>query len=576
MSLFVLLLLSEYHYINKNMTWSEAQSYCRGTYTDLATVGSMKDMNRMMSIVGAGYNESVWIGLKRATQSRWGWSMGNDTVTKYSNWASGNASTGVGCAFNNSTKWSTTSCSTEFYFVCYNESNKFIIGMMLKNWTDAQSYCRNNYIDLATVESSTDQQELYDFGEVWIGLFSDSWQWSDQWSIFFRNWVAGHPSGSGDCVAMLTTDSGKWAHDSCDVKRHFICHGQSIGYIKIQSPSTWADAQSYCRQYHTDLATVKSVAEQNEVHAVVGDGGSYWIGLFLDSWQWSDKWSLFFRNWDAGQPSETSGSDDCVAMSTTASGKWTHDSCDLKRPFICHGSPKLRQYHYVNEGMTWVDALNYCRARFIEMATVDTMNDVSTMMNEVDHGYNGSVWIGLYRSTQISWVWSTENTALFHYSNWNPGEPNGNWECVKSFNGSWFDVDCALTFPFVCFNESTGYVHVNISMTWKDALSYCRQHHTDLASVTSPEQQRLINDESSVWIGLSLNSWLWSDGWGLFFRNWAAGHPSQTLGSGNCAAMSATDSGKWIHPHCDQKFPFVCYGGERFQSLFPPFYPETV
>lgn len=104
-------------------------------------------------------------------------------------------------------------------------------------------------------------------------------------------------------------------------------------------------------------------------------------------------------------------------------------------------------------------------------------------------------------------------------------------------------------------------------MTWRHALSYCRQHHTDLASVTSPEQQRLIIDESSVWIGLSLDSWLWAEYWSLTFRNWAAGHPSQTLGSGNCAAMSTTDSGKWINPQCDQRFPFVCYGGERYESL---------
>lgn len=107
--------------------------------------------------------------------------------------------------------------------------------------------------------------------------------------------------------------------------------------------------------------------------------------------------------------------------------------------------------------MTWVDALRYCRARFIDMATVDTMNDVSTMLNKVDPGYNGSVWIGLYRSARTRWIWSTENTVLFHYSNWSPGEPNGNWECAKSFNGSWFDEDCSLTFPFVCFNGESSY-----------------------------------------------------------------------------------------------------------------------
>lgn len=86
------------------------------------------------------------------------------------------------------------------------------------------------------------------------------------------------------------------------------------------------------------------------------------------------------------------------------------------------------------------------------MATLDTVSDVNRMMDTVDPGYNGSVWIGLNRSAQARWVWSTENNSISQYSNWGVGEPNGSRECVKSSNGNWFDVDCALTLPFVCFN----------------------------------------------------------------------------------------------------------------------------
>lgn len=108
--------------------------------------------------------------------------------------------------------------------------------MMNKNWTEAQSYCRKNFVDLATVGSFTDQKRLNNifFNNVsiyWIGMFLDSWQWSDQWNLFFRNWEAGKPSNSsasGDCVAMVTKDSGKWTHHSCYLQHPFICHGSEF------------------------------------------------------------------------------------------------------------------------------------------------------------------------------------------------------------------------------------------------------------------------------------------------------------------------------------------------------------
>ncbi len=99
-------------------------------------------------------------------------------------------------------------------------------------------------------------------------------------------------------------------------------------------------------------------------------------------------------------------------------------------------------------------------------------------------------------------------------------------------------------------------------MTWRDAQGYCRQHHTDLASISSPEQQNLLSNESSLWIGLFLDSWEWSDQMNLSFRHWDAGQPSQSSGSGDCVGMSRNNSGKWAQYSCDLQQPFICYGGE--------------
>ncbi|XP_039532861.1 macrophage mannose receptor 1-like isoform X2 [Pimephales promelas] len=447
----------QYHYINVRMSWPEAQSYCREKYTDLATVDTMDDVNRLVNIVDAGYSGSVWIGLKRGTQTRWVWSNGENTLTQYSAWYAGEPKNENKCGFIANGVWKSYSCSNQFFFMCY--------------------------------------------------------------------------SGSA-------------------------------GYVRVEMWKNWMDAQSYCRQYYTDLPTIDNSEKLNQIKSIIPSVSWVWIGLFQDSWEWSDKWSRFFRNWAAGQPSQTSGSGDCVGMSTTNSGKWAHESCDLKRSFICHGGPKspYRSFIYVNERKTWQDAQSYCRARFTDLATADNMSDVSLLVNSVDAGYRGSVWIGLHNGTEYRWVWSMG--SLSQYSNWYPGEPNGDGECVISLNGRWYDESCSAVLPFVCFNDSTGFIITETALTWRDAQSYCRKQHTDLASISSAEQQNLIGNAGSLWIGLFKDSWEWSDRWNLSFRNWAAGQPSQSSGSGDCVGMATTDTGKWARYSCDLQQPFICYGDD--------------
>ncbi|KAL1280942.1 hypothetical protein QQF64_015542 [Cirrhinus molitorella] len=409
-----------YYYINARMSWPEAQSYCRSKYTDLATVDSMGDVNRLINIVDAGYNGSVWIGLKRGTQKRWGWSNGENTTSQY------------------------------------------------------------------------------------------------------YNWDSGQPNGNEDCLA---TTSGAWHDVGCSQLLYFTCYTGNTTYL-IKTTKNWTDAQSHCRQHYTDLPTIHNSVENGYISKILSPG-LIWIGLFLDSWEWSDKWILFFRHWAAGLPTQTSGSANCVGMSRTNSGRWAQYSCDLRSPFICHGNPRplVPVYYFMNQSMTWLDALKYCRMRFTEMAAVMNMNDVKRLVNSVDPGYSGSAWIGLLPVGVKRWIWSIGDSAISQ-------------------------------------DDSTGFIITETAMTWRDAQSYCRQHHTDLVSISSPEQMNLMPKESSLWIGLFLDSWAWSNQWNQYFRYWAADQPSMISGSGNCVGMSTTDSGKWAKYICDVKQPFMCYGGD--------------
>lgn len=110
-------------------------------------------------------------------------------------------------------------------------------------------------------------------------------------------------------------------------------------------------------------------------------------------------------------------------------------------------------------------------------------------------------------------------------------------------------------------------------MTWAEARTYCREKHTDLATVESMEDvERLTatvpgNHDSSAWIGLHNNpeNWRWSsveedfyeEEDGTSFRKWWS-QPDNLEGRELCAYVSR---GKWYDVRCDKVFRAVCYDG---------------
>lgn len=90
----------------------------------------------------------------------------------------------------------------------------YVLIQVNKTWSKAHAYCRQNYIDLATLQTNEDWTELQKTVQpaltsvAWIGLNNDisSWQWSykDE-MISFTNWNSGEPGNSlyEKCVVMI-------------------------------------------------------------------------------------------------------------------------------------------------------------------------------------------------------------------------------------------------------------------------------------------------------------------------------------------------------------------------------------
>ncbi|TSU88979.1 Macrophage mannose receptor 1 [Bagarius yarrelli] len=362
----------------------------------------------------------------------------------------------------------------------------------LMTWQDAQSYCRANFVDLAIVGSLEDVTALQAAvkgpapaytGTVWIGL-KRNWIWSTGDAFTYNPvWDVGQPNEGNGKSACLVLFSGAWGDYPCSSAFNFYCYDASPTatnkFPLISSSKNWTDAQLYCKQYYTDLALVNNAADA----AVVS--GTGWIGLI--SSQWSDGSFSSYRYW-AGGNSESSLINKCSAMSMSNAAKWIGSDCSLKLPFACYGVPQYtgsqptgpeipRQYHYVDYRKTWLDAQAYCRLKFTDLATIDSINDVNKLMNEVTVGYSGSLWIGLKRSAQALWGWSRGDAPLGDYSSWEAGEPNGSGTCVVNINSFWRDYDCNVPLYFVCYKEKKVIKRTVIRIT----LS-----HSDTANLNDP------------------------------------------------------------------------------------------
>uniref|UniRef100_A0AAZ3S8B4 C-type lectin domain-containing protein n=1 Tax=Oncorhynchus tshawytscha TaxID=74940 RepID=A0AAZ3S8B4_ONCTS len=197
-------LICQYHVINIKKTWTDAQSYCRAHYTDLATVDDMEDLNRLMTSVSSS-NYWFWIGLKKGDSMKWHWSLADrrfyrEGETEFRNWDTGTPQNGNCALMSTSGLWNNTSCDDQHHFICYDgkqDTNQtYVLIQENRTWIDAQSYCRQYHTDLVSVRNQTENTEINKKITlrglpVWIGLFLDSWRWSDQSDSSFRNWLPG-------------------------------------------------------------------------------------------------------------------------------------------------------------------------------------------------------------------------------------------------------------------------------------------------------------------------------------------------------------------------------------------------
>ena len=224
-------------------------------------------------------------------------------------------------------------------------------------------------------------------------------------------------------------------------------------YVLVEEPLTWRDAQLYCRTHFTELASFSSSRDMEEIHKAqeVTSHYYFWVGLYRgetgeESWRWSGGGNASFLPWARGQP-YSGGHQGELCLKCVGDSYGLLGTQSRHRFFLC-----LNLVVVVTERRTWEEALEYCRERHHDLASLASETDRLVASRELREAQAGErVWVGL-RHLGARWMWMQ-------------GEPLGNkaslWTGLQgapcstcgslSHSGELQALHCNTQLHFLCY-----------------------------------------------------------------------------------------------------------------------------
>uniref|UniRef100_A0A8C1YAX5 C-type lectin domain-containing protein n=1 Tax=Cyprinus carpio TaxID=7962 RepID=A0A8C1YAX5_CYPCA len=194
----------------------------------------------------------------------------------------------------------------------------------------------------------------------------------------------------------------------------FCFKGSSKGFVSGQGEKNWTEAQKYCRQYYTDLASVRNQSENDEIQKIINqtltscsEDNQVWIGLHR-LWVWSDNSTSTFTHWQSNRPTTSNTNHDCALIDRQ--GRWTDEVCSKEHPFVCYDDKLV----LIRENKTWTEALRHCRNMDMDLVSVDSEQMQRRVMNVTSSASSAHVWLGLRHSCTLGiWFWVNGQTVCY-------------------------------------------------------------------------------------------------------------------------------------------------------------------
>ena len=271
-------------------------------------------------------------------------------------------------------------------------------------------------------------------------------------------------------------------------------------------------------------------------------------------------------------------SEDYSNLASIVSGFWREETTH----------PGFYIYHVYDiwdASRTWEEANQFCEdSGILHLVTITSQeeqqfvtslltgnkgnawSDTNEHANRNNEPTKNGYWMGGHADTNHTWKWVTEEN--FTYSNWDEGEPNNyrsrenamliinqengsrtKWNDMADFGDPGYDYDvknigfiteyewlASPNFsPPIVTTDWNGHTYLvcDESMTWEEAKQHCEKVNGHLATITSEEEQKVIEDLlkqgelSSYWLGAAYQngSFQWITGENFSYNNWEPGQP---------------------------------------------------
>ncbi|XP_071822362.1 uncharacterized protein [Apostichopus japonicus] len=586
-----------YRLSSASLSWQDARDACRVEAPDgeLAVVENQEQVDFLLALTGG--TEDYWIGLNdHATEGTFRWTDCTTVsllvdVWQARNWAAGEPSgplslTEQDCGtFTTEGQWADEVCNLRKKYICeivpkvysledqYPSNFNFMITSAISAqamWVPSLRYIcdilgykiflsdgLNEDLVTDRVGGSTVLAQVNDLRPD--TNYAVSWAPYNVYGDLPRIW---------EPVNYDTPSAETLCDDGYIVGYNYGCY-KFVSDVSL----SWNDARAECQmKQDSDLAVIDDADElQFIVDAGLATGFDWWVGLSdrvtEGEYYWTDcsmASNFTLANWDAQQPSDTTGSENCIVLQDN--GKINDRDCSRSFPYVCETIatrlddfttiPRLFRASAVDEStveLSWIPPPKRCEISGYRVSYyTDPMNVMYMTVPSGDS--NGAVVTGLMAETTYTFrlaVMTPEGTgndiAMTTETTLPPINP-----CPEGW---------VVGYLGRCYRFGTS------PMSYNDARQDCRSiEDGDLVVIeTGMENEFLYNltQGGMWWIGyndIAIEgdfNWVDCDATTAFAEtNWEMGQPDNVGGIQDCTIM--TNSGRYSDWDCLEPITYLC------------------